>query len=261
MEITLSATIEMFVATKATEGRSERTTKWYQDMLMRFCNFAGQPKLKDVTVDTARAFVASLQAQEVKFTNHPWNQPVHEKLSVFTIHGYVRALKAFSAWLHEEGFTSHDIFERLKRPKKPETLIETLTDKEIGELLAAINPSSFLGARQYLIVLLLLDTGIRANELCTLTVENTHLDDGVIKVHGKGNKERIVPFGSGTKKALIRYLTTFRPETEAEELILSANGSPLTVNGLELALRRLGKNSGVTVCIPTCAGTRLPSNT
>ena len=62
-----------------------------------------------------------------------------------------------------------------------------------------------MGARMYAIVLLLLDAGIRASELCTLSLDNTYLQEGYIKVRGKGNKERMVPISGATKKALMRY--------------------------------------------------------
>jgi site-specific recombinase XerD len=101
----------------------------------------------------------------------------------------------------EEGFTNADSFASLKRPKLPEPLIEILSDEEITIIVQGINANSFLGARLYAVVLLLLDTGFRAEELCTLTVDSTSLSQGTIKVMGKGRKERIVPFGSATRKA------------------------------------------------------------
>jgi integrase/recombinase XerC/integrase/recombinase XerD len=100
----------------------------------------------------------------------------------------------------------------------------------------------------YAIVLVLLDTGIRASELCTLTMENTFLTEGFLKVRGKGNKERMVPFGALTKKALLKYLHSYRPEAQSDdqrELFLSIEGTPLSYNGLALLIRRLGSNSDV----------------
>jgi integrase/recombinase XerC/integrase/recombinase XerD len=127
-------------------------------------------------------------------------------------------------------------------------MIEILSDDEIGRIVQSINPDSFLGARLYAIVLVLLDTGIRASELCTLTMDNTFLTEGFLKVRGKGNKERMVPFGALTKKALLKYLHSYRPEAQSDdqrELFLSIEGTPLSYNGLALLIRRLGSNSDV----------------
>ena len=75
------------------------------------------------------------------------------------------------------------------------------------------------------------DTGIRATELCTLTLSNTYLEDSYIKVMGKGSKERKIPFGATTKKALLRYIHMFRPKPDRDDidtLILSIEGTSLT---------------------------------
>jgi len=127
-------------------------------------------------------------------------------------------------------------------------MIEILADREIDSIFSCINPKCFLRARQYTIVLLLLDTGIRASELCGLTLDNTDIDNGTIKVMGKGRKERIVPFASGTKKALLRYVTTWRPEPAYEgidNLFLSIRGTPLSYNGLRHVITRIGHRAGI----------------
>lgn len=247
MEITLSTLIDLFAATKQIEGNSPRTIVWYVRTLSRFVNSVGtdQPaKLGDIDIHDARAFVASLQEAKVRYADHPLRKPEEGKLAAITVHGYVRAIKTFGAWLREEGYTGSNIFEKLKRPKVPKPVIEILSDQEIDRLFSSINPNSFLGSRLYVIVLLLLDTGIRASELCTLTVENTFVDDGYVKVHGKGGKDRIVPFGTTTRKALIRYIATFRPEPldpDDSHLILSSSCAELTYYGLFHTIKRLGK--------------------
>ena len=97
-------------------------------------------------------------------------------------------------------------------------------------------------------VLLLLDTGRRASELVGLTLANTYTEQDYLKVLGKGDKERMVPFGSMTKKALLRYIHAFQPEPIHEgvdQLILATDGSPLTYSGLAQAIKRLRKRTGV----------------
>jgi site-specific recombinase XerD len=156
-----------------------------------------------VSLDHAREFVAFLQAKTSRYDNHPYLPQKEGALAPSTIHAYVRAIKPFGTCPHEDGITSHNIFARLKRPKRPKPIIRTLSEQEIRSIVDCINPNCFLGARQYAIVLLLLNTGIRASELCSLTLENTFIDENKILVKGKGNKERIVPFAKGTKTALI----------------------------------------------------------
>ena len=160
--------------------------------------------------------------------------------------GIVVAEGKVGAWLAEDAeYLPANPFAKLKRPKVAEPLIEVLSDDEIVALVQAVNPNTFIGARIYAILLLLLDTGIRASELCTLTLEHTDLEHGTIKVMGKGKKERAVPFCAATKRALARYVSTFRPDTTCPNLFVNEDGEPLTYNALKLILLRLGRKANV----------------
>lgn len=251
VEMSLPALIDLYILSKQIEGRSLKTLTWYRANLERFANFATNghtPGLSDVSLNQARAFVAHLQGRTTRYEDHHMRPVKEGGLSPHSVHAYVRTLKAFGSWLVEEGYVDTHPFERLKPPKLPQTMIEVLSNEEIRSIVGVINPDTVLGARMHAMVLLLLDTGIRASELCGLTVDNTHLEDGYIKVRGKGNKERIVPFCNTTKKSLLRYLHTFRPEPASEGievLFLSVNGVQLTTSGLAQALERLGQAASV----------------
>jgi len=251
MQTTVLTTVELFLATKQTEGRSPKTTTWYRDKLLTFARYLdnGQPaKLSDLTLDRTRQFVAMLQNRTCRFEGHPIRRRAEGGLSPFTIHGYVRTLKAFATWLYDEGFTSTNVLARLKRPHLPEVMIEILSPEEIDALLHGINQNCALGSRMFVIFLLLLDTGMRASELCALTLDNTHLEEGYVKVMGKGRKERIVPICANTKKALLRYLSTWRPILAHEDcgtLLVTHLGDDMTYSALLQSVKRLGKRCGV----------------
>ena len=119
MEITVPTLIDLFLTTKQTEGRSPRTITWYRDLLTRFAEFVGngnEARLTDLTIHDARSFIAALRERTTRYDDHPL-KPVQEGgLASSTIQAHVRALKAFSNWLHEEGFTNKPVFARLKRP-------------------------------------------------------------------------------------------------------------------------------------------------
>jgi integrase/recombinase XerC/integrase/recombinase XerD len=96
--------------------------------------------------------------------------------------------------------------------------------------------------------LILLDTGLRVGELVNLKVDDVHMDEGYLKVLGKGRKERIVPIGNNAQKALQRYLFRFRPKPInpiINNVFLSHSSSPLTENSMKLVFSRLAKRSGV----------------
>ena len=94
----------------------------------------------------------------------------------------------------------------------------------------------------------LLDSGLRVSELCGLRYEDAHIEEGYLKVLGKGAKERIVPIGALAQKMLWRYVIHFRPESEVESdnyLFLTLDGKPLKPNAVKLLLKRWGKKAGV----------------
>ena len=97
-------------------------------------------------------------------------------------------------------------------------------------------------------VILLLDTGIRAGELVGLKLSDIDWDRGVFKVFGKGAKERFVPFGATAKMGLLRYVQTFRPtpaRPDIDNAFLALDGYPLTVNAVVHMMQHLAKSSGV----------------
>ena len=248
MEITLPTLIELFLATKQTEGRTPKTIGVYRNNLERFVHFLGdEVKSSQLTLDHARAFVASLQERTTRYEDHPFRDEIEGGLSASTIHSHVRVLKTFSTWLADEGWTTRNVLVRLKRPSLPKPVIEVLADDEIGRILSSVNPKCLYGARLHNIVLLLLDTGIRASELCCLTLDDVHLKEGYIKVCGKGRKERIVPFGSTTKKALLRWLVTWRDElaVDTTAAFVTNGGYGLTYRSLCKAVKRLGNRADV----------------
>ena len=97
-------------------------------------------------------------------------------------------------------------------------------------------------------ITLMLDTGIRSTELTTLQAKNVHLEEGYMNVMGKGQKERVLPFGSASQKSLLKYLYHFGPEPIHQGIgnfILTLNGYAMTYNALRLMMNRLTIRSGV----------------
>lgn len=251
MEMSLGQAIDLFIMAKETEGRSHETTRWYRNMLGRFAHHMPNglnQTLHSVGLDDARSFVAELQSRDSRYLEHPFLKPREGGLAPTTIHGHVRTLKVFGSWLASEGIVTSDPFGKLKRPKLPSPVIKILSEDEMRTLVQAINPNTFLGGRQYAMVMLLMDTGIRASELCGLTLANTDLEGNTILVRGKGEKERIVPFANGVKQALVRYLTTWRPEPldpNEGSFFLTVDGTPMTYDALSTCLKSLGERAGI----------------
>ena len=236
-ELDLQKLITHFAQSNQAEGKSKKTSSWYTEMLNGFINFLSligrKLVLDEFNVSIVREFIIHEQER---------------KLSPFTIQGKVRTLKVFASWLFSEGYTTYHILCNLKMPKAPKNLIEPLTDAEINQLLKFQNPLTSLGCRNIAILVLLLDIGLRVGELCRLRFNDVHIEEGYLKVMGKGSKERITPIGGLTQKMLWRYIIHFRPEITIDSddfLFLTLDGRPLSTNAVKLLLKRWGRNAGV----------------
>lgn len=226
-----------FEQSNKAEGKSPKTVIWYREMLGGFTKF--------ILSTGQEAVLANFNATKVR------EFIIHEQgrgLSPFTIQAKIRALKAFSSWLHSEGYSSENLLSNIKLPKAPNKMIDPLTEEEIDRLLGSQNPLTAIGSRNTAILVTLLDCGLRSSELCNILFEDAHIEEGYLKVLGKGNKERVVPIGSLAQKVLWRYVFHFRPEPLGETneyLFLSLDGKHLGPNSIKLLLKRWGKRAGV----------------
>jgi site-specific recombinase XerD len=240
-----------YEAFNRTEGKSDKTVSWYNHVLHRLSDFLKDngysELLQDLDLELIRTYILHLQKRQ-RYAGHPYISQQNAGLSAVTIENYVRALRAFFNWLYREGYTEEPVLARLKPPKYPKKLVEPLTDVEIAAIFSAMDPNTSAGARDICLVTLLLDTGLRSNEATTLKLKDVHLEEGYLKVMGKGQKERIVPFGSASQKSLMKYLFHFRADPAhpgVENFFLSLEGNPVTNNALQLIMKRLGEKSGV----------------
>jgi site-specific recombinase XerD len=236
-ELDLTKLISHFGHSNKAEGKSPKTVSWYTEMLFDFVKFLRS---------TGReAILAELNTVAVReFIVHEQDRGV----SPYTTQGKVRSLKAFASWLLREGYTAESILSNIKLPKVPIKIIEPLTPAEIDLLISAQNPLTALGCRDIAILVTLLDTGIRLSELSNLRSEDAHVEEGYLRIMGKGSKERLVPVGALAQKVIWRYLFHFRPKPATEQdnyLFLTLYGARLSSEAIKLILKRWGKRSGV----------------
>jgi len=246
----LAEYIDYYEVCNRAEGKSPKTISWYSANLRRLRSYVKSRHLPDTlaNIDTKllREYVLYLM-KRTRYDGHPFTPAKIELLSSATIHGHVRTLRAFFNWLVREGLAQNNAAKDLKPPKVIRKIVSTLSDEEIGAILNAFSTSPS-DARNQTLFMLLLDTGLRIGELVNLKMDDVHMDEGYLKVAGKGKKERIVPIGNNAQKALQRYLFRFRPKTInpfINNVFLSASSEPLTENSMKLMFSRLAQRSGV----------------
>ncbi len=230
-------------------GLTPKTLEWYRQKLQHVAAVLAQEQeitqLEAITPGHLRAFVLHMQQTKAN-ENNPMKPTEEERLvSPLTVKGYVQVVRGFFAWCVEEELLKTNPAQRLKLPKVPSYLITTFTPEQLQDMLAVCDMGTRLGFRDYTIMLLLLDTGIRVSELCGLTIEQVHED--YITVFGKGRKEREVGIGPEVRKLLWKYLAKYRrpASPELRQVFLNVRGQPLTINGVEQLLQQIKERAGI----------------
>ena len=141
----------------------------------------------------------------------------------------------------------------LSTPKSPKKLPSVLNEIEISKIIDSIDESTQFGLRDKAIIEMLYSCGLRVTELCELDLSNLFLDDDLIRVYGKGMKERLLPIGKRAKLYLNKYLIHVRPsfdrQNKSSVVFLSRNGKPLTRSMINKILNKWSDFSGINKSI------------
>ena len=220
------------------QGLSPRTQEAYRRDLDRFAEFAegrGAPAPPDITARLLREYVYRLKDLG---------------LSPASIRRNVSAVRTYFRFLVGDGLVVRDPSERLETPKRWRSLPDVLTVDEIAQLLASPTLDDALVFRDRALLELAYGAGLRVSEWITLGVRDLLLEDGLVRVFGKGSKERLVPIGRSAIGAAAIYLRELRPRLERGEgkgvLFLNARGRPLTRMGAWRILRVHVERSGIS---------------
>ena len=165
------------------------------------------------------------------------------------INSLIKSFRAFFRYCEDEGYIKESPMNKVRFQKEEIPVILTFNDDEIRKMVGHYSGRRFLEQRNKLIIVMLLDSGIRNSELCDIKLEDVH--ENAIKIHGKGKKIRYVPLTPAINKALIRYLrirdsyVLDKYTYQVEYLLLSQKGKRLTPETIERVVRDCGKECGV----------------
>lgn len=154
-------------------------------------------------------------------------------LSASSISRVFSTIRSYHSFLNSEHFSESNPSQLLDAPKLPRKLPEVLTIQEVDAILDVVDKSAPLAKRDLALMEMLYSTGLRVSEACDLNLTGMLLDSDMIRVTGKGDKERLVPVGNRAQDRLHDYLTHERPglsrKFETKGIVfLSRNGKPLT---------------------------------
>lgn len=226
-----------FLLSLRASGRSPKTEKTYRESLLQlhaFMSEMGMPSVENLTAENLRHYLMALYKKG--------NKPA-------SVSNRYRALKSYYKWLVNEGERQDNPLSRISPPKVPETIQKHYTVEEVSRLLLSCSGNAILDLRDRAIILVLLDTGLRSQELCDMRIEDVDLKRMTLHVQsGKGGKARVVGLGYKSAQAVERFLRKRAEYTylaNSHWLFPSWYGEALTYNGLTLMLRRRFKKAGL----------------
>jgi integrase/recombinase XerD len=171
-------------------------------------------------------------------------------LSPASIRRAISAIRTYYGFLVGEGKISDDPSDRLESPRRGRVLPPTLGVSEVEALLAAPQVDHPLAWRDRALLELAYGAGLRVSELCSLTLTDLLLTENLIRVFGKGGKERVVPIGRSVIGAVSVYLHTMRSELDRGRsrgrVLLNARGEPLSRVGAWGVVKRAAERAGIT---------------
>ncbi|MGZ8661620.1 MAG: site-specific tyrosine recombinase XerD [Actinomycetota bacterium] len=230
-------------------GLSAHTLAAYRRDLRRYVAFLEHRGITDpsqVDESSIRSYVASVSA-----STHGDDERPYRATSVARM---LSSVRSFHRFLLRDGITARDPATGVAQPKLPRQLPHPLTVDETRRLLEAPDPATPTGLRDRAILELLYGAGLRISELTALDVDDLALEEGAVRVLGKGGKEREVPLGRFAREAVDAYLTRGRPALASAAsrgaLFLNARGGRLTRQSgnrlLAIHVRTAGIESRVT---------------
>jgi integrase/recombinase XerD len=219
------------------QGLSPRTHEAYGRDLSRFATYAigrGASAPPDVTSKLLREYLYHLKDLG---------------LAPASIRRNVSAIRTYFKFLLGEGHLARDPSERLESPRRWRTLPEVLSVAEVGQLLASPVLEDPLVFRDRAMLELAYGAGLRVSEWISIGVRDVMFDESLVRVFGKGSKERLVPIGRKAIGALATYVRELRPRLEHGDgkgvLFLNARGEPLTRMGAWKILRKYVERAGI----------------
>lgn len=238
-EVDIDVLVDDFIAYIKTEKNfSPHTLSAYSFELNRFLSFL--EKKRKINIETVEQediidYLYSLRNSGLK------DRSVTRALS---------SLKSFFKYLMLEGKITKNPTVLIDTPKLKQTLPKVMSPEEVERLLSAPEPFSPRGLRDCTMLELLYATGLRVSELVGLSINDLHLEEGFLKIMGKGSKERIVPIAEKTIRTLHRYIEEARPFFDKgqvyNQLFFSRPGRKMTRQAFWSLIKKYAMKAGIS---------------
>lgn len=222
--------INNFISSKEVEGCSNRTIKYYQEIIDKFID-SFDKSIKNINAEEIRQYLS--EYKECSNCNST------------TIDNIRRVLSSFFSWLEDEDYIIKSPVRKIHKIKTASMVREILTDENLEKL-----RDECASVRDLSLIELLISTGMRVGEIVNLNIDDLNFEDRSCIVLGKGNKQREVYFDAKTKLHLKQYLYKRNDENIALFVSSKKPYQRLSISGIELIIRKLGKVSNISNVYP-----------
>lgn len=221
--VTVNNAFRAFLRSRKLSGCSDPTIIGYRDTISLYIRTLASDTLDSFTIESYQEFFLGLYAKN---------------LSKATVASYIRRIKIFLRWVQEE-YGLELKAEKIKVPKSPKKNPHIYTDSELKQIFQCVySGGGWLDLRNCALIALMLDSGLRQNETCLLRWRDVDLQRKMMKVYGKGDKERFVPVGSIS----LQYIQKYRdacPYKNKLYVFCTKDGSQLTRNAVKLFMYKI----------------------
>lgn len=221
--MTLQDVYDNFILSRRLADLSPKTIYDYEQFIKPFLQFIG----------AQRAFFSITQADLTSYLGKLLSRP----LSKSTRATYIRHVKIFLRWAQKE-YKAAYMAETIRVPRSPRREVRIYSDEDVKAIFDSITTETeWLTLRNKCIVALMYDSGLRQAEVCNIKLRNILLSENRMTVHGKGDKERVVPLGKLTQCYMQGYLS--HCPYKSDFLFVTRRGEPLTCNAVKLMVSRI----------------------
>lgn len=214
--------LQMFLEAKRIEGCSERTLQYYRTTVEKMFNCISNP-IRKISTEDIRTYLSDYQK--------------NNNCSKVTVDNVRRNISSFFSWLEEEDYILKSPMRRIHKIKTKQPIKEIITDEAIEKL-----RDGCTCIRDIAMIDLLYSTGMRVGELVKLNISDINFEERECIVFGKGDKERQVYFDAKAKLHLQAYINERKDDNPALFVTLDSPYDRLKISGVEIRLRRLGRD-------------------
>lgn len=235
--LTWEEAVKLFIQARRAETSSDHTVKFEQSSLECYRRILQEQEIEasvyDVTTDLLRnKFIMAMVEKKAYKLN--------------TVNNRIKAIKRFFLFLKEEGWIADNPAAHLKTRKGHQPMIPSFKEDQVVALLKQPDQNTFTGFRDFVMMSLIFDTGLRVGEMTKLKLNQVDVKESqLLGVIGKSKKPRDIPFCDDVRKMLIRYLKA-RGDVKSHHFFVTLDGRQMGVRTFQESLSQYGKDAGIT---------------